>query len=61
MSNRDYLTSRLLGFEALGDLSSHRFRAGDDFVEHSVQRPEFFANIVGDHPTADGIKCADAS
>ena len=42
------------------DLSSHGFSAGDDFVEHSVKRPEFSTNIVGNHPTADGIKRADA-
>src|ERR1700730_2193253 len=43
-----------------GDLSSHPFRAGDDFVEHSVKRPEFFTNIVGEYPAADGMKRADA-
>src|SRR5580693_8556928 len=44
----------------LSDLSSHGFSARDDFVEHSVKRPVFLADIIGDHPTADGIECADS-
>ena len=36
------------------------FGACVDFVEHGVERPEFFANIVGDHLTGDRVKRADA-
>src|SRR5580700_9271470 len=54
------MPANLAALTERGNARAEMLRAGDDLVEHCVERPEAFAHVVVDRAAANRVERADA-